>query len=363
MVFVFCTNCGQENKDGAKFCTSCGAPLGPVPQGPVQGQSAPGEPAEPTPVEQPIEPERPRRRIGAGAVAAIVLAVLLVLGGGTAGALYLLKVGPFAEGAPEAQDEPGEPEDAAGEDEPEASAGDEKGDKADEKGDEGDKGDKDAAGPAGTDAGIDSQGGRAGTVEVPSVVGMSQSEALQALSEAGLVSRIGGEEHSSKVAEGDVCVQSVEAGSEVASGSTVTLTLSLGPEMVTEHRYEFVRRCLTWSEARDYCEERGGYLATISSAEEFDRVRSVLPSEDVVACWVGAYRSDDSWAWVDGSEFSYSSWASGEPNNDEGNENYVGLLKVNGSWSWYDLPSDLTVAYDSNRIGFVMETEVQVPKQ
>ena len=208
---MFCTNCGQENKDGAKFCTSCGAPLGPVPQGPVQGQGAPGESTEPTPVEQPIEPERPRRRIGAGAVAAIVLAVLLVLGGGTAGALYLLKVGPFAEGVPEAQDEPGEPEGAAGEDEPEASAGDEKGDEGDEKSDEGDKGDKgdkgdeDAAGPAGTDAGIDSQGGRAGTVEVPGVVGMSQSEALQALSEAGLVSRIGGEEHSSKVAELEGC--------------------------------------------------------------------------------------------------------------------------------------------------------------
>ena len=38
---MFCTNCGQENKDGAKFCTGCGAPLvtgePPVGFGPESG--------------------------------------------------------------------------------------------------------------------------------------------------------------------------------------------------------------------------------------------------------------------------------------------------------------------------------------
>ena len=34
---MFCPKCGTKNVDGAKFCTGCGAPLGPAPAAPVGG--------------------------------------------------------------------------------------------------------------------------------------------------------------------------------------------------------------------------------------------------------------------------------------------------------------------------------------
>lgn len=253
---MFCTNCGAENRDGTRFCTRCGAPLSMVPD-----EEAVGPLGDP--------PVTPRRRLGRGAVVAIVVAVVLALSAGTVGALYLLRVGPFAEPtpAPAPAPEP-EPEPAPDPD----------------------------PGPA----------------------------------------------------------PAPEPEPEPAPEPE--------PTTVTESHYELVRQCMTWDEAESYCRDHGGHLATISSAEELAEVRAVLPAEGVVSAWIGAYRaSDGSWAWVDGSDFSYAAWGAGEPNDDGGNEDYVTLLKVNDAWSMYDVPNDVSPYYAPEKIAFVMETEVEVP--
>ena len=120
---MFCKNCGKELPDSAKFCSGCGTPVAPEatapgaepPQPPVEETPvSPVPPAEETPappVEEPTAPAVPvqpaapqgeervpvpvtKRRgvsgmvvIGLGAVAAIVVIVLLVklfsgMGGG-----------------------------------------------------------------------------------------------------------------------------------------------------------------------------------------------------------------------------------------------------------------------------------------
>ena len=67
-------------------------------------------------------------------------------------------------------------------------------------------------------------------VSVPSVNGMSQDDAEQALESRGFNAQTGGSSHSDSVSEGDVVSTSPSAGSEVRPGSTVTMTLSSGPE-------------------------------------------------------------------------------------------------------------------------------------
>lgn len=71
---MFCTNCGSQQKDGAKFCTVCGAPL---------GQAAPVEPVIPvTAGSSAASAESPRRSRGPviAATVLVILAVVAVVG-------------------------------------------------------------------------------------------------------------------------------------------------------------------------------------------------------------------------------------------------------------------------------------------
>ena len=66
---MFCNNCGSQQKDGAKFCTVCGAPL---------MQAASATPVEPVlPAQKNARAQRPRSGNGP-VVAAVVLVVLAV---------------------------------------------------------------------------------------------------------------------------------------------------------------------------------------------------------------------------------------------------------------------------------------------
>lgn len=66
-------------------------------------------------------------------------------------------------------------------------------------------------------------------VKVPNLLGMTRSQAKSALEKAGL--KYGSETKSySNTQKNRVCVQSVSSGNEVEEGSTVDVTLSLGPE-------------------------------------------------------------------------------------------------------------------------------------
>ena len=85
---MFCTKCGKENNDGAKFCTGCGnalsAPETPV-VAPVEAP-APVAPVEPVaPVVAPASapaPQQPKKKTGLiiGIVAGVVAIIVIVLG-------------------------------------------------------------------------------------------------------------------------------------------------------------------------------------------------------------------------------------------------------------------------------------------
>jgi len=66
---VYCDRCGAENKAGAKFCESCGAPLPKVERAPVEKREVP---------EAPVRYPAGRPRAGLIAVIAIVGIVVLI---------------------------------------------------------------------------------------------------------------------------------------------------------------------------------------------------------------------------------------------------------------------------------------------
>ena len=79
----------------------------------------------------------------------------------------------------------------------------------------------------------------------------------------------------------------------------------------------------TWEDAESVCQGQTwqgvqGHLASVHSEEENIFVAS-LAKETI---WLGHHdlHQEGQWTWTDGTEFSYSNWAKGEPNNHGNNE-------------------------------------------
>ena len=72
-----------------------------------------------------------------------------------------------------------------------------------------------------------------GQVEVPDLNGMNADQAKQALTKAGLTASQGTAVASDEVAKDKVATQDPAAGTKVEKGSTVTFSLSSGPESVS----------------------------------------------------------------------------------------------------------------------------------
>lgn len=134
------------------------------------------------------------------------------------------------------------------------------------------------------------------------------------------------------------------------------------------HRYERIEESMSWTDAKKYCEDRGGYLAVITSQAEQEAVQQLVAGGSRNNYWIGAYRSGSSFAWVTGESFSYTNWDSGEPNNDpnqssESGENYVMMYRVKDpskskgqAYAWNDCPNAGEVNfYKLSNYGFVCE--------
>lgn len=79
--------------------------------------------------------------------------------------------------------------------------------------------------------------------------------------------------------------------------------------------YRFDDEVDTWDEAREYCLQRSGYLAALTTAEEDEFVYSLLQESGCGYGYFGLYDSGyGQWEWSNGERFEYSNWAQGEPN-------------------------------------------------
>ncbi|MFT7450367.1 MAG: hypothetical protein ACI9VN_001084 [Patescibacteria group bacterium] len=88
----------------------------------------------------------------------------------------------------------------------------------------------------------------------------------------------------------------------------------------------------TWHQAKSAAESSGGHLLIINNAAENEYIRSNIQADYV---WLGLTDEDSegNFKTVQGLSPSYTYWETGEPNNDNGNEHYVRLLKSNGKWT------------------------------
>ncbi len=114
------------------------------------------------------------------------------------------------------------------------------------------------------------------------------------------------------------------------------------------HFYKLVGSRMTWDEAYQAANAQGGYLVQITTYGENSFVHSL--SYTVGEAWIGASdrAHEGHWRWIGGEENNrpltsrYQGWASGEPNNYGGHEDYASI-KSNGTWN--DLPGTYDLAY------------------
>jgi len=126
----------------------------------------------------------------------------------------------------------------------------------------------------------------------------------------------------------------------------------------TGHTYQlFDLSGMTWQEAKEYCESLGGYLATITSEQEEAIIDELIANGQLTNYWLGATDevTEGVWRWVTGEKWSYTNWASGQPDSDNywGTENYLGFLDIDRRhWNDYtDTASNVGV----QNTGFICE--------
>jgi hypothetical protein len=101
------------------------------------------------------------------------------------------------------------------------------------------------------------------------------------------------------------------------------------------HKYQRIDQSFdTWTEARDYCKSKGGYLATITSQGEQNFIATNIPVPKFWQMgWLGgsSMNSTNSWQWVTtGEKFGYQNWA-----GDPGAGGSFALMEGNYTWGAY----------------------------
>lgn len=150
------------------------------------------------------------------------------------------------------------------------------------------------------------------------------------------------------------------------------------------HRYEIVTGDVTWDEAFAQSIERGGYLARISSPEEYQYITDMLNSGGYTRYqfYLGGRRDDGGteYYWVnmknqflgeclnDSDSWLGSYWYENEPSfRDTGSgaggdiaENVISLFYVSGTWYMNDSSNDMAGFYPdlmSGKVAYIIEYE------
>ena len=94
----------------------------------------------------------------------------------------------------------------------------------------------------------------------------------------------------------------------------------------------------SYDEALQYCKDKGGYLATLTSKEENDFVYSYILQQDCDSAYFGLSdaANEGHWEWCTGEPLSYTNWHSGEPNGENSNEDYALFYYKFSDGSWND---------------------------
>ena len=154
---------------------------------------------------------------------------------------------------------------------------------------------------------------------------------------------------------------------EVKLSFTTTPESSTAAKSVTYngHQYERYDYHLSWTEAKAFCDNMGGHLVTITSAQEQAEIENLLNGCPFGTYFLGGFDLNQSgnWSWVTGEPFTYANWdPEYEPSRGQG-EYYCQIMakenppdKQIGEWN--DVENDGGGGFYSRKnSGFICEYE------
>lgn len=123
------------------------------------------------------------------------------------------------------------------------------------------------------------------------------------------------------------------------------------------HKYQIIVGDFTWWQAHEDAQTRGGHVLTVSSADEFNKAATLANSYGLVFMWLDAFvNSPDQWETISyqtGEPIDYVAWYPGEPSG--GDEAYLSMFKVNGSWYYNDAVNQVNEY--SGKKGYILEID------
>ena len=118
-----------------------------------------------------------------------------------------------------------------------------------------------------------------------------------------------------------------------------------------DHYYDVIYSgyYIPWTTARDEASALGGYLVTITSAEEQSWLLSQFGGETIQRKWIGAEQTGGpepagGWEWVTDEIWSYTNWSLGQPDNYD-YANYAEIYNTSGVWNDQPLTKKNTSGY------------------
>jgi lysophospholipase L1-like esterase len=115
----------------------------------------------------------------------------------------------------------------------------------------------------------------------------------------------------------------------------------------------------SWEAAELYCESLGGHLATISSKKENDYIYQLMRDAGYKSAYFGMTNkdADGTWTWVNNETWSYTNWHSGEPNQQNGTENYAMFYYKFTDGTWND--GDFGGSTVNGEMNFICEWDTE----
>lgn len=167
-------------------------------------------------------------------------------------------------------------------------------------------------------------------------------------------------------------VEPEESKEVVSEPKKETSTVSENKPKQTIHTYEVIAGDVSWEAAKSACEERGGYLATITSKEEYDKISEMAERSGLTYLWLGARLQLDTeeWTqtgWITGEEWTFENWYPGEPSHQDADgtkELFLCMWKAKYNeeelgWTFNDQRNDIVGAFPkiAGKVGYVCEYE------
>ena len=130
-------------------------------------------------------------------------------------------------------------------------------------------------------------------------------------------------------------VQSFMVGARAEEADTVNTSDIVN---YNGHAYAIFEEGISWDDAREACEKRGGHLICINNEEEQKFIQTIVAGRSFPYYWIGLTdaETEGAFKWVNGDPLTYTNWGTDQPDNWNNWEDSVMIPNRDMHYSQYE---------------------------